>query len=178
MPPAVDTSTTGTFSFTGSVTSRDGQSATVTIHYNVVAPQSTPPEQSTAPQQSSPSAQFNLPNQAATTPKTTAPSFTAVSQSHRRWRLGSKPARVAAAAKPPVGTTFRFTLNEAATVRFTFAQLLSGRKVNGKCVAQTVANRSHKACTRTVLRGSVSFSAGAGPHQLFFQGRLTRTGTP
>jgi hypothetical protein len=23
----------------------------------------------------------------------------------------------------------------------------------------------------------LSFSAGAGPHQLFFQGRLTRTGT-
>jgi hypothetical protein len=89
--------------------------------------------------------------------------------------LGGKLATFAAAAKAPVGTTFRFTLNEVATVRFAFAQLLPGRKVNGKCVAQTVANRSHKACTRSVPRGSLSFSAGAGLHRLFFQGRLTRT---
>ena len=81
----------------------------------------------------------------------------------------------AAAARPPVGTTFRFTLNEAATVRFAFAQVLPGRKVNGKCVAQTATNRTHKPCTRSVPRGSLSFSAGAGLHKLAFQGRLTRT---
>jgi hypothetical protein len=89
--------------------------------------------------------------------------------------VGGKLATFAAAAKPPVGTTFRFTLNEPATVRFAFAQLLPGRKVNGKCVAQTAANRSRKPCTRSVPRGSLSFSAGAGLHKLFFQGRLTRT---
>jgi hypothetical protein len=79
-----------------------------------------------------------------------------------------------AARKPPVGTTFQFTLNEAATVRFAFAQLLPGRKVNGKCVAQTARNRRRKACTRSVPRGSLSFSAGAGLHKLAFQGRVTR----
>jgi DNA-binding beta-propeller fold protein YncE len=104
--------------------------------------------------------------------------LTNVSQSHRRWRPGRNLARFAAAAKPPVGTTFQFTLNKAATVRFTFDELLPGRtvnKVNGKCVAQTAHNRRHKACTRRVPRGSLSFSAGAGVHRLFFQGRLTRT---
>ena len=55
------------------------------------------------------------------------------------------------------------------------AQLLPGRKVNGKCVAQTAGNRRNKACTRSVPTGSLSFNAGAGPHKLFFQGRLTRT---
>jgi hypothetical protein len=60
-------------------------------------------------------------------------------------------------------------------VRFAFAQLLSGRKVNGKCVVQTARNRSHKACTQSVPRGSLSFRAGAGLHRLSFQGRLTRT---
>ena len=89
--------------------------------------------------------------------------------------MGGKLATFAAAAKAPVGTTFRFTLNEAAMVRFAFAEVLPGRMVNGKCVAQTPRNRSHKACTRTVPRGSLSFSAGAGLHRLFFQGRLTRT---
>jgi hypothetical protein len=101
--------------------------------------------------------------------------FTSASQSVRRWRLGGKLATLAAARKPPVGTTFRFTLNEAATVRFAFAQLLPGRKANGKCVAQTARNRTRKACTRSVPRGSLSFSAGAGTHKLFFQGRVTRT---
>jgi hypothetical protein len=106
---------------------------------------------------------------------TTPPTLMNVRQSHRRWRLGTKLAKFAAAAKPPVGTTFRFALNESATVRFAFAQLLPGRKVNAKCMAQTSANRNHKACTRSVPRGSLSFSAGAGLHKLFFQGRLTRT---
>jgi hypothetical protein len=106
---------------------------------------------------------------------TPPPSLTGVSQSHSSWRLGGKLARFAA-ARHPVGTTFRFTLSEAARVQFAFAWLLPGRKAkDGKCVAQTKRNRSHKACTRTVPTGSLSFSAGAGPHQLFFQGRLTRT---
>jgi hypothetical protein len=90
--------------------------------------------------------------------------------------LGGKLASFAAARKPPVGTTFRLTLNEAATVQFAFAQLLPGRKGHGRCVAQTARNRSNKACTRSVPRGSLSFSAGAGPHNLAFQGRLTRDG--
>jgi hypothetical protein len=89
--------------------------------------------------------------------------------------LGSNLARFAAAAKPPVGTTFRFTLNEAGTVRFAFTQLLPGRKVNGRCVAPSVRNRSRTACTRSLPRGSVSFSTGAGAHKLAFQGRLGRT---
>ena len=103
------------------------------------------------------------------------PSMTGLSQTHRRWRLGNKLARFAAVSKLPIGTTFQFTLNEAATLRFVFAQLLPGRKVRGKCVAQTQRNRRHKACTRSVSRGSLSFSAGVGLHKLFFQGRLTRT---
>src|SRR5205085_9603723 len=46
VPAAVNTNTTGTFPFTASTTSLDGQSATVTIHYNVVPPrQFNPPNQ-------------------------------------------------------------------------------------------------------------------------------------
>ena len=103
------------------------------------------------------------------------PSITTVSQSSRRWRLGGSVARFASATKPPVGTTFRFSLNEQAAVRFGFAQLLPGRRVNGKCVAQTRANRNRPACTRSVPRGTLASSASAGAHKLFFQGRLTRT---
>jgi hypothetical protein len=108
---------------------------------------------------------------------TTALALTSTSQTQpRRWRLGGKLATFAAARKPRIGTTFRFTLNETATVRFTFDQLLPGRKLrNGRCVAQTAGNRRNKACTRSVPRGALSFNAGAGLHRLFFQGRVTRT---
>jgi hypothetical protein len=105
----------------------------------------------------------------------TALTLTNVSQSNLRWRLGNNLARFAAARRSPVGTSFRFTLNKAATVRFAFAQLLPGRSVNGKCVAPTARNRRRKACTRSVSAGSLSSSAGAGRRSLFFQGRLTRT---
>jgi hypothetical protein len=108
---------------------------------------------------------------------TTTLTLTNVNQTQpRRWRLGGKLATFAAVRRPRVGTTFRFTLNEAATVRFVFDQLLPGRRLrNGKCVAQTARNRTNKACTRSVPRGSLSFNAGAGLHRLFFQGRVTRT---
>ncbi len=106
---------------------------------------------------------------------TTALTLTSASQSNRRWRLGNKLAMFTAAAKPPVGTTFRFTLNKPATVRFAFGQSLPGRKVNGKCVAQTARNRKAKACSRSVTAGSLSFNVGAGLQRLSFQGRLTRT---
>jgi hypothetical protein len=105
----------------------------------------------------------------------TPPSITRISQARRRWRAGGNLARLAAAAKPPVGTTFGFTLSQAARVRFGFARLLPGRKVNGRCVALTVANRRRPACTRSVGSGAISFSASAGAHKLFFQGRLSRT---
>lgn len=110
-----------------------------------------------------------------TTPGSLAPSITNISQSHRRWRAGGTVARFASAQKPPVGTTFGFSLDQAATVRFAFAELLPGRVVNGKCVAQTRANRNRRACTRFVGRGALSNSASAGAHKLSFQGRLTGT---
>lgn len=112
---------------------------------------------------------------ATTTTITPPPSITHLSQSHRRWREGAKRARLAGAGTPPIGTTFRFALNESATTRFTFRQLVPGRKVNGKCVAQTAANRRRAACRRAVRRGSLSFSATAGEHRLVFQGRLSGT---
>jgi hypothetical protein len=116
------------------------------------------------------------------------PSLKKVSQSRRRWRAGNKLPVLdpAVFAKQPVGTVIRFTLGEPATVRFSFAQLLSGRRVNGKCVAPTAANRRRRSCTRSVPRGSLAYDKtsvrGYGPtrfcncgEMLVFQGRLTPT---
>jgi hypothetical protein len=75
--------------------------------------------------------------------------ITKVSQSHRRWRRGNALPHIASAKRPPVGTTFRFTVNEAASVRFVFTK--RGRK-----------------------RGTLSFNVGAGKHKLRFQGRISK----
>jgi CSLREA domain-containing protein len=102
------------------------------------------------------------------------PVISKVSESNRRWRVGTRLASVARKAKrPPVGTTFSFTLNEAASVSFSFTQRVGGRKVKGKCVAQRKKNRHKHACKRTVTRGAVSLTAHAGLNKAIFQGRLS-----
>jgi hypothetical protein len=100
---------------------------------------------------------------------------TSLSQSTRRWRLGNNLPRFSAPARPRLWTIFRFGLNKAATARFAFDELLPGRTVNRKCVAQTASNRRNKACTRSVRSAAQAFSVGAGMHTLFFQGRLNRS---
>jgi len=103
-----------------------------------------------------------------------APVLTNVAESNHRWRDGTRLASFARKAKrPPVGTTFSFTLNEAASVSFSFTQSVGGRKVKGKCVAQTKKNRHKQACKRTVTRGALSFAAHAGTNKAIFQGRIS-----
>jgi hypothetical protein len=59
-------------------------------------------------------------------------------------------------------------------VSFAFTQRLAGRKVNGKCVAQTNKNRRKRFCKRTVTRGTLSFTGHAGTNKVSFQGRISR----
>jgi len=110
-----------------------------------------------------------------TPPITTTPSLalTNTGQSHRRWREGTALPHIAR-AQLPVGTTFRFTLNESAEVRFGFKQLLPGRSVGGRCVAATRSRRNRPNCWRKVIRGKLYFRMGAGAHTLRFQGRVSR----
>jgi N-acetylneuraminic acid mutarotase len=94
------------------------------------------------------------------------------SESHRTWREGGKLA-VITRRKPPVGTTFSFSLNERASVTLGFSQQAGGRKVRGKCVAQTKANRHKHACKRAVVRGTLTFTGHAGSNKVAFQGRIS-----
>jgi hypothetical protein len=74
-----------------------------------------------------------------------------------------------------VGTTFSFALNEPATVNFTFTHQLPGRRAKRRCVARAKKNRHRPVCRRTVVAGTLLFTAHAGENTLVFQGRLSRT---
>jgi Bacterial Ig domain len=108
------------------------------------------------------------------TPRTVSPTLSQLAETHRRWREGKALPHIARVPRPPVGTTFRFTLNEAAKIRFAFTQRLPGRTVGNRCVAPTSKNLHHHACLRTVTRRALSFSLGAGAHRVRFQGRISK----
>jgi hypothetical protein len=96
-------------------------------------------------------------------------------QSHSTWREGSNLARISRskAKKPPVGTTFSFSLNEQASVTLSFTQTVAGRKVGHKCVAKTHHNAKGKVCKRTVTVGTLTFSGHSGTNEIVFQGRIS-----
>jgi hypothetical protein len=121
------------------------------------------------------------------------PILSSISQTHARWRAGGAAARLSASLsasasggsrtagtakskpkakvrRPPLGTTFSFTLNTAASVRFTFTQLVGGRRVNGRCVAQSGKNRHKRPCKRTISRMAFSVNGQPGARKLAFQG--------
>jgi hypothetical protein len=101
------------------------------------------------------------------------PTIENVKQSNSRWREGTRQAIYSRNKRPPVGTTFRFVLNQQApSVTFTFTQEVGRRKVSGECVAQTRANRRKPGCTRRVTQGALTFMGHRGLNTLAFQGRI------
>jgi hypothetical protein len=100
------------------------------------------------------------------------------SQSASSWRRGGSLPRISGAGgRAPVGTTFSFSLNEAATVSLEFSERVQGRRVGGRCVARGRANSNKPSCKRTVSTGSLPLSGHAGLNRVSFQGHLTRTRT-
>jgi hypothetical protein len=110
-----------------------------------------------------------------TTPASAPPNVTGATESNHIWREGKSSATFSRKHRPPIGTTFTFTLNEQAHVTLAFTQRLPGRKVNGKCVSQTKRNRRKGACTRTVTRGALSFTGHSGTNNVSFQGGISHS---
>jgi streptogramin lyase len=103
------------------------------------------------------------------------PVLSGVAESASRWREGSRMAVLSRRHRPPVGSTFKFTLSEPASVQVTFTQVVSGRKVKKRCVAPTHGNAHRRPCPRTVVRGMLALAAHAGSDRIVFQGRLSRS---
>jgi hypothetical protein len=138
----------------------EAEGKTPTTETTVTPPPSLPPPSPTPPPSPPPGE------------KPPPPVLRDVRQSVTRWREGGRLAHLSL-AKPPVGTTFSFSLSEQATVTFSFTRLVAGRKVGGRCVAQGVGNRAKPACTRRLTAGSLPFSAHGGSDRVAFQGRIS-----
>ncbi|HEY5192618.1 MAG TPA: FG-GAP repeat protein [Solirubrobacteraceae bacterium] len=103
----------------------------------------------------------------------TAPIITDLSQSDRDWRAGNAFAKLARnQTLAPVGTSFSFTLNEAASVKLAFTKHVRGREINGMCDIEP-RGRQGRICTRTITKGALTLSGRAGKNKLVFQGRVT-----
>jgi trimeric autotransporter adhesin len=147
---AIETGTLGPHTFTVDATDSDALGATQSVSYTVVpAPAATP----------------------------LAPILSSLSQTAKTWREGSLLAQISDRSKkkkPPVGTTFSFTLNEAASVTFAFTKQAAGRRVGKKCVAQSRGNRHKRRCTRTVSAGTLTFSGRTGTNKVRFEGLISK----
>jgi hypothetical protein len=144
----LDTSALGTFTFTVAATANDGATATATATYTV---KPAPP------------------------PK---PSVGSIKASHKTFADGNKLATIAKKHKqpkpPPIGTTFTFKLNTAATLKLSFAQQLKGRKVKRKCVAQTKHNQHDRSCKLSKSDGTITLNGRPGTDKISFQGRVSK----
>jgi Ca2+-binding RTX toxin-like protein len=84
----------------------------------------------------------------------------------------------AGAAERPVsttarkGTTFRYSLSEAATVTFAIQRKTSGRRVRGRCRKRTRANARNRKCNLFKRVGAFRAPATAGRNGKRFSGRI------
>ena len=94
-------------------------------------------------------------------------------ESAKRWRESNRLARIGR-AKTPTGTTFSFSLDEQATVSFSFTQLPGGPRGAHGCLAETHASAKHTICN-TARVGALSFAGHSGTNNVLFAGRISHT---
>ena len=78
------------------------------------------------------------------------------------------------ARRPRRGTTFRYTLSEAARVTIVIERRAKGRRVRGRCRRPARRNRNRPRCTRWVRATTLSADEAAGAQETAFTGRKGR----
>ena len=106
-------------------------------------------------------------------PDTTPPTLSA-SLKNKRFRVGKGTSLFGARKKrAPVGTTFRYTLSEAARVTIQLQRALPGVKRGKRCLKPSKRRRG-KRCTRFVRVGQLVRESPKGKSQVPFNGRIKR----
>lgn len=112
-------------------------------------------------------------------PPGSAPSVSSFSVSPARFAVGPKPTALSARrrAKPaPRGTTFRYRLSAAASVKIGIDRILGGRLSGRRCVPERRSLKRRARCVRYVTAGTLTRRALAGSNRTSFSGRLGRRG--
>ncbi len=100
-----------------------------------------------------------------------APALSSLTATNKVFAVDRK-GQVARQRKVKHGTTFRFTLSEAATLRFTVERRTTGRKVGKRCRVKTRKNRQRKRCVRYVKQRTFTRNGTAGANRVPFSGRI------
>jgi glucose/arabinose dehydrogenase len=103
------------------------------------------------------------------TPDRVRPVISALSLRRRRFAVGASSTAVSATAR---GTTFRYRLSEAATMRIRIERELAGRRVGRRCRAPSASSRSRPRCTRLALAGTLRRKGRPGSNSTAFSGRI------
>jgi hypothetical protein len=104
-----------------------------------------------------------------------APKITHLSLSHSRFRVSKHATALSAKARPPLGTSFRFSLSEPSAVRIVFTRSVGGLRRGKRCLAPSATLRRHhaKRCKRTLQKGVLTRAKqSAGTDSIVFSGRL------
>jgi len=75
-------------------------------------------------------------------------------------------------ARAKTGTTFRYTLSEAATVKIVVARRFPGRLTGKHCVVLARRLRSARHCVRSFVRGTLTRISHQGANNVAFSGRI------
>ena len=109
--------------------------------------------------------------------KRPAPVITGFSVRPRTFSVA--PRTTAPAARPGhpahVGSSFRYSLSEAATIKIAIRRVVGGRRIGGRCVAVTKRNRARgHACSRLETVGTLTRRGRQGANVTSFSGRIGR----
>jgi hypothetical protein len=96
------------------------------------------------------------------------PTISGLNETAARWLE-----RKARRSRLPLGTTFSFSLDQAAQVELSFARLTGGRKAGGRCVSPALAAPRAQRCTRSLSAGTLTIRAQAGGNALAFGGKTS-----
>jgi hypothetical protein len=105
-----------------------------------------------------------------------SPVVSQVSETHSKFRVGAAPTAITASARKshaPVGTTFRYSLNEPA--RISIVIVPSAGQTHQRCSRKAASHGRHGRCKARVRKWALTRSGHAGANAVAFSGRVGRT---
>jgi hypothetical protein len=106
---------------------------------------------------------------------TVAPEVVSFNMTHRVFAVGTRRTALTGRRRHAArGTTFRFNVTEAGSVRIAIQRAQPGRRLRGRCRKPSKRLRGRPRCTRWVGVGALTRRVPGGESRVAFSGRLGR----